>query len=418
MDFFIYAHSFMQIIVFLYYYLCKMEELLEISNKTVSETPDGFVRYLFSEINWSSQLIGIKGARGTGKTTLLLQYLKQSKVNKKAYFSLDELYFSNNTLLETVSTFYKNGGKLVVLDEVHKYENWSREIKNLHDRYKDLQIVFTGSSIIDINKQEADLSRRAVMYELQGLSFREFLQWEHHINLPVFSLTDLLDKDEIYSFILNDNFKPLAYFNEYLKFGYYPFYKEDTQSYYQKLRQVVRNIVEYDMAEIQGFDIRQAKKMLKLLYIIAQQVPFKPNLKSLAEKTNLHRNSLNNYIYYLSQAKLLLLLEQHNFSIASLQKPDKIYLENTNLMFALSEEQPNKGTLRETYFFNQVKGKHQVNFSKACDFLIDNKWSFEIGGKHKKNKQIKHIENAFVVKDNLEIKAGNSIPLWIFGLLY
>lgn len=395
-----------------------MEELYLISNKIINQTSDGFTRYLFNEINWNSRLIGIKGARGTGKTTLLLQYLKKSNRNKKAYFSLDELYFTQNTLLESMETFYKSGGKLVVLDEVHKYENWSKEIKNLHDRYKDLQIVFTGSSIIDINKQEADLSRRAVIYELQGLSFREFLEFEYNLKLPVLSLADVLYKKEVYPFILENDFKPLAYFSAYLQFGYYPFYKEDKESYNQKLRQVVRNIVEYDMAEIKGFDIRQAKKMLKLLYIIAQQVPFKPNLKSLAEKTNIHRNSLNNYIYYLSQAKLLLLLEQHNFSIASLQKPNKIFLENTNLMFAISEEKPNIGTLRETYFFNQVKKKHHVNFSKEADFLVDNKITFEIGGKHKSNKQIQHIENAFIVKDQLEMKVGNSIPLWVFGLLY
>jgi len=395
-----------------------MEELITISDKIIAQTPKGFTRYLFNDINWDSQLIGIKGARGTGKTTLLLQYLKKSERSKRAYFSLDELYFTKNTLLETVETFYKSGGKLVVLDEVHKYENWSKEIKNLHDRYKDLQIIFTGSSIIDITKQEADLSRRAVMYELQGLSFREFLNFEHNIELPILDLDDLLYKDEVYAFVLENNFKPLAYFSDYLKFGYYPFYKEDRQNYYQKLRQVVRSIVEYDMAEIKGFDIRQAKKMLKLLYIIAQQVPFKPNLKALAEKTNIHRNSLNNYIYYLAQAKLLLLLEQHNFSIASLQKPDKIFLENTNLMFAISEEKPNIGTLRETYFFNQMKKKHQVNFSKVADFLIDNKVTFEIGGKNKNSRQIQKIEHAFIVKDNLETKVDKSIPLWIFGLLY
>lgn len=408
----------MHFTLYLHFQLCKMDELLIISDKLITQTPESFTRYLFNEINWDSQLIGVKGARGTGKTTLLLQYLKKSGQKKKAYFSLDELYFTQNTLLETIEAFYKNGGKIVVLDEVHKYENWSKEIKNLHDRYKDLQIIFTGSSIIDLNKQEADLSRRAVIYELQGLSFREFLNFEHDIELPILNLDDLLNKEEAYAFVLENSFKPLAYFSDYLKFGYYPFYKEDRQSYYQKLRQVVRNIVEYDMAEIKGFDIRQAKKILKLLYIIAQQVPFKPNLKSLAEKTNIHRNSLNNYIYYLSQAKLLLLLEQHNFSIASLQKPDKIFLENTNLMFAISEEQPNIGTLRETYFFNQVKKKHHINFSKAADFLVDNKITFEIGGKHKSQKQIQHLENAFIVKDNLETKVGNSIPLWVFGLLY
>ncbi len=395
-----------------------MDKILEISGKMIAQTTNNFKRYLMEEVNWQSRLIGIKGARGTGKTTLLLQYLKNSTEKTKAYFSLDELYFSKHSLLDTIDTFYLNGGKLVVLDEVHKYENWSKEIKNLYDRYADLHIIFTGSSIVDINKQEGDLSRRAVMYELQGLSFREFLEFEHGILLPVLSLHDILYKPEVYQEVLSNNFKPLAYFTDYLKFGYYPYYNEDKTAYYKKLRQVVRNIVEYDMAEIKGFDIRQAKKLLKLLYIIAQQVPFKPNLSSLAEKTNIHRNSLNNYLYYLAQAKLLLLLEQHSFSVASLQKPHKIYLENTNLMYALSEELPNLGSLRETWFFNQLANKHQVSYSKESDFLVDNKFSFEIEGKHKTRKQIKNLDNAFVVKDNLERKVGQSIPLWVFGLLY
>jgi Predicted ATPase (AAA+ superfamily) len=397
-----------------------MEELVDNSNSLIENTSMKYSRYLYNVINWNNRLIGIKGARGTGKTTLVLQRLKHlmNKKDKVLYVSLDDLYFTNNTLSETARTFYLQGGKILALDEVHKYANWSKEVKNLYDKYKDLQIIFTGSSILDITKQEADLSRRALIYELKGLSYREYIEMEHSLKLPVLTLDNLISAHDNIRTLFPKIFKPLAYFNEYLQKGYYPFYKEDEHSYHQRLRQLTRIVVEYDMAEIKGFDIRQAKKMLQLLYVIAQQVPFKPNLSSLADKTNIHRNSISNYLYFLEEARLISLLRSQSYSVATLQKPEKIFLDNTNLVYALSEQEANIGSVRETFFFNQVSTIKNIQYSERGDFLVNKNLIFEVGGKDKNVKQIEGLKNAYVVKDNIEYPVENSFPLWVFGFLY
>lgn len=351
---------------------------------------------------------------------MLLQWLKTLNISAReaAYFSLDDLYFSKNTLVDTTRTFYQNGGKILVLDEVHKYPSWAREIKNLHDRYDDLRIVFTGSSILEISKQEADLSRRALMYELWGMSYREYLELVHQINVPVLKLEELLSgSDSLFRKIPKD-FRPLVYFNEYLKYGYYPFFIDDPASYQQRLRQLCRVIVEYDMAELKGFDIRQAKKMLQLLYVIAQQVPFKPNITSLARKTEIHRNSINNYLYFLHESRLIHLLYADGISVATLQKPEKVYLNNTNLLYALSENKPSPETIREVFFCNQLSARNRVNHGKTADFIVNDRYHFEIGGKSKKPNQVKDLPSAWLVKDDLEYPVGRSLPLWLFGLLY
>jgi len=396
-----------------------MDELLEVSDQLIRNTTTNFKRYLFDEIDWNERLIGIKGARGTGKTTLILQYLKenQSLGKKVAYFSLDELFFLSNNLIEVAKAFYQSGGKILALDEVHKYTNWSRELKNLYDRYPDFQLIFSGSSILDIAKEEGDLSRRAVMHELHGLSYREYLSLKHEKKLPTVRLDQLTSGEVTLQEIFPKDFKPLQYLNEYLRIGYFPFSGKNEEMYFKKLRQLVRTIVEYDMAEIRGFDIRNGKKILQLLYIIAQQVPFKPNITALAQKTQIHRNSLSNYLLYLSEARLIDLQYPAGISLSTLQKPEKILLNNTNFLFAISEKEPEKGTIRETFFNSLVKVKHRINFSSSVDFLVDDKFHFEIGGKNKSRKQIK-VENTWIVKDDLEYPAGNSLPLWAFGLLY
>ncbi|MBK6354512.1 MAG: ATP-binding protein [Saprospiraceae bacterium] len=397
-----------------------MNVLLEQSEYLLSNTTLDFKRFLFNEIKWNNRLVGIKGARGTGKTTLLLQWLKQQDlpVTKAAYFSLDDLYFTNNSLKETVAQFHKLGGKILVLDEVHKYKNWSTEIKNIYDIYTGIKIIFTGSSIIDISRQQGDLSRRAIIYELPGLSYREFLSLKYNLQLPVFSLNEILKDASTLKKQLPISFRPLEYFNEYLQTGYYPFMMEDKETVHQKINQLIRTIVEYDMAELKDFDIRNAKKILQLMYVIAQQVPFKPNLVALAEKTSIHRNSLNNYLHYLEQAKLISLLQPAGKSVASLQKPEKIYLNNTNLLYALAEKQVDKGNLRETFFLSQLNAVHKMAMPKQGDFFVDNKYTFEVGGKDKSKKQIAGIKNAWVVKDDLEFPVGNNLPLWMFGCLY
>ena len=306
----------------------------------------------------------------------------------------------------------------MALDEVHKYPSWAREIKNLHDRYADLQIIYAGSSILDMAKQEGDLSRRALMYELCGMSFREFLDFKHDIKLPILTLEQILSPDFSSFDLFPSSFKPYQFFNTYLRMGYYPFAKASEQDYYRQLRQLVRMVVEYDMAEVKGFDIRQAKKLLQLLFIIAQQSPFKPNLSRLSQRTNIHRNSINNYLYYLEEAKLLSLLQHKNYSISALQKPEKIFLENTNLIYALSHSGPNIETIREVFFYNQLNTLHQINQDPRADFLVDEKYTFEIGGKLKQSRQIRGLQNAWLVKDTIEHKVAEAIPFWLFGFLY
>ena len=397
-----------------------MNILLEQSERLISSINLNFKRYLFDTIQWDSRLIGIKGARGTGKTTLLLQWIKEQNLptEKAAYFSLDDLYFLEHSLKETVTQFYKNGGSVLVLDEVHKYKNWSIEIKNIYDFFPELKIIFTGSSIIDISKQEGDLSRRALMYELPGLSYREYLSMLGIINLPVIGLEELLFNSAEIKKKIPPTFRPLEHFNNYLNYGYYPFGIVDSSSIHQRINQLIRTIVEVDMAELKDFDIRNAKKLLQLVYVIAQQVPFKPNISSLAIKTNIHRNSLNNYLYYLEQAKILSLLFPAGNSTAVLQKPEKIFLNNTTLLAALAEQKPNIGTVRETFFLSQLQTLHKVQLPKQGDFYVNNTYTFEVGGKGKGQKQLESLENAWVVKDDIEFPMLKTIPLWMFGLLY
>lgn len=397
-----------------------MITLLEQSERLIARVNLDFKRYLFNVVKWDSRLIGIKGARGTGKTTLLLQWIKEQNkaVEKAAYFSLDDLYFTTHSLKDTVAQFYKNGGCILALDEVHKYNNWSLEIKNVHDFFPDLKIIFTGSSIIDISRQEGDLSRRALMYELPGLSYREYLSMLGIINLPAISLDDLLFNPAAIKMKIPKDFRPLAHFANYLNYGYYPFGLADMSSVHQRINQLIRTIVEVDMAELKDFDIRNARKLLQLVYVIAQQVPFKPNITSLAAKTGIHRNSLNNYLYYLEQARIISLLYPAGNSTAVLQKPEKIILNNTTLLNALAEQKSVIGTVRETFFLSQLFPFHKIQLPKQGDFLVDSKYTFEVGGKGKGQKQISSLENAWVVKDDIELPMMKTIPLWMFGLLY
>ena len=397
-----------------------MIALLEQSERLIAHTTLDFKRFLYNKVSWDNRLIGIKGARGTGKTTLLLQWLKLQNLpsGKAAYFSLDDLYFTQHTLKATVEQFYKQGGQILVLDEVHKYRNWSTEIKNSYDFYPGLKIVFTGSSIIDISKQQGDLSRRALMYELPGLSYREYLALKKIIYIEAIELDELIENADGIKKQLPGTFRPLEYFNEYLNYGYYPFVLEDTASVHQRINQLIRTIVEVDMAELKDFDIRNARKLLQLIYVIAQQVPFKPNISSLATKTGIHRNSLNSYLHYLEQAKIISLLYPAGQSTATLQKPEKIFLNNTNLLYALAEQQAKIGAVRETFFLSQLSQLNNVHMPKQGDFLVNNTYTFEVNGKGKTKRQISNINNSWLVKDDIETPVAGAIPLWMFGLLY
>jgi predicted AAA+ superfamily ATPase len=384
-----------------------MEQLLEKSAALIQRINTNKKRYLYEEINWKNRLIGVKGARGTGKTTLLLQKLKELQVSPKqgSYWSLDDFYFTTHSLVETAEEFYKKGGQYLFLDEVHKYQNWSIHIKNLYDFYPELKIVFTGSSIIDISREEGDLSRRMLMYKMPGLSYREYLAFNNLYTFDPINLEDILSSDRKWTNNFPIDFKPLVHFQDYLQYGYYPFAIEDREGYSMRLQQLMRLIIEYDMAELKGFDIRNAKKMLQLLNVIAVNVPFQPNITNIAAKSAIHRNSVISYLHFLEQAQLIKLLYASGISMATLQKPEKVYLDNPNLAFSFPAANPNKGNLRETFFISQVAVRHNVSYPKQGD------------GKDKTKKQIDTLKNAFVVADNVEFPV-TKLPLWLFGFLY
>lgn len=398
-----------------------MEDLIRKSNLLVAHQSLELIRSLAGKIDWDDRLIGILGARGTGKTTLMLQRLKQQfGVGSAAiYLSLDDIYFTENRLSDVAESFRQKGGTTLFLDEVHKYPDWSREIKNIYDFYKDMSIVFTGSSVTDLLRQNVDLSRRAIQYELPGLSYREFLIFSGITDMRSISLKELLTGHTQIASDLTTRFKPLQYFADYLRYGYYPFFNENRRTYFIRLEQIVRLIIENDLQFVEGFDPHNTRKIYQLLFILAANTPFKPNIMKLSEKIGIHRNTLLQYIHYLEKAKLINALTAAGKSISILQKPDKIFLENTNLSHALSPGNTDKGNLRESFFLNQLKNAgHSVALPPQADFLVDEKYTFEIGGKGKSSAQIKGIKNSFVVADDIETSALNKIPLWLFGLLY
>jgi len=398
-----------------------LEQLTAQHRKLIQNTPTKQVRSLMADISWDARLIGIKGSRGVGKTTLLLQYIKLNfakRMNEALYVSLDSIWFADNTLIELADHFVKHGGKFLFLDEVHKYPNWSQELKNIYDGYPELQIVFTGSSLLDILNARADLSRRAVVYTLQGLSFREYLAMQTGEEFSQLSLAEVLrNHEEIVPEIL-EKVKPLAHFNEYLATGYFPFYFEQPVLYYPKLREVVNMILEIELPLLRAVGISYIPRVKQLLYIISQSVPFVPNVTKLSERIGIQRITLLSYLHYLDEVKLTRNLFKESGGISKLQKPLKIYLENTNLMYSFGGEDINAGNLRETFFANQLSYRHNVQYSGQGDFLIDEKYTFEIGGKGKDGQQLQGLKNAFVAADDIEYGFKNKIPLWLFGFLY
>jgi hypothetical protein len=398
-----------------------MDELIEKYQQKLQYTDTGFTRSLLEEIHWDARLIGIKGARGVGKTTLLLQYIKlklKDQLQQSLYVSLDNIWFSNNTLSYLVDHFVKRGGKFLFLDEVHKYPNWSQELKNIYDDYPSLKVVFTGSSLLEILNARADLSRRAIVYHMQGLSFREYIGLETGHVFPKISLSTLLKKHIELAKEINVKIKPLQYFDQYIQNGYYPFYKEQPSLYSIRIEEVINLMLEIELPMLRKVDIAYIHKIKQLLLIIAESVPFIPNITKLSEKIGLQRGTLLSYLHYLDEIGLTKNLFKVAEGISKLQKPEKIFLENTNLMFTLSAENSNKGNIRETFFVNQLSYQHKVNYAEQGDFTIDMKYTFEVGGKNKKNKQIETVKNAFVVADDIEYGSFNKIPLWMFGFLY
>ncbi|MEA3451413.1 MAG: AAA family ATPase [Bacteroidota bacterium] len=378
------------------------------------------IRNFINTIDWTNRFIGIKGSRGIGKTTLLLQYIKLNyKANNSViYISMDNFYFTENRLYDFADEFQKTGGQFLAIDEIHRYKGWAAELKNIYDDMPNLKVAFTGSSLLHLQKAKADLSRRAVMYEMPGLSYREFLVFEKKINLPIISLDDILNNHIEIGINTLQKLKPLVHFSDYLNFGYYPFYLENKKSFQSKLNETLLTVLEVDIPQFESIKISNIIYLKKLLKVISRSVPFKPNIKTLSQRTGISVNTLKLYLQYLNDANLLSMLYAEERGINSLNRPDKIYLENTNLIHNLADNIPNIGNIRETFFYNQTKYLLKVNTSKQSDFLINDTYTFEIDGKSKGQKQIKNLENSFIVKDNIEIGSGNIIPIWLFGFLY
>lgn len=397
-----------------------MERLRQISESRLQRVPIKFFRFLINKINWKDRLIGISGARGTGKTTLLLQYMKTMiPANADAlYVSLDDIYFSETPLVYFAEEFHKKGGDYLFLDEVHKYPNWSQELKNIYDNLPDLKVVFTSSSALEIYKGSHDLSRRAVIYKLPGLSFREFLELKYEISFHPFQLTDILTNNQPEIKEIPSKIRPLKYFDEYLQNGFYPFFAESESTYTTRLVQIVNQVLENDLPAIFHIDFNSVIKIKKMLTVISRIVPYKPNIQKLVTQTGTSRDTLLKFLYYLEKAEIVNILTKDTFGINYLNKPDKLFLNNTNLMYAFSNESPNPGNIRETFFFNQLKANHQVLYPEKGDFLVDNKYLFEIGGQNKTRKQIHGIKNGFIAADGIEYTVDNKIPLWHFGFLY
>ena len=391
-----------------------MNALKNVFLKEIELVSTKYVRYLHDEIEWKSRLIAILGARGVGKSTLVLQHIKlYEDINSTLYVSADNIYFSAHSLLELANEFYNLGGKALYIDEIHKYKNWSQEIKNIYDSFPDLKIVYTGSSILELEKGGADLSRRKLEYRLPGLSFREYLMISRDVNVKTHSLQEVLSHNVEFPYA---DYKPLALFKDYMKEGYYPFFKD--YGYYMRLSSIVNQILENDIKDFAEMTVSTAHALKKLMYIIAQSVPFKPNYSKISNDIDVNRKLVSDLMIYLEKAQLINILRDNSFGISSLGKVDKIYLNNTNLSYALVGDMTDIGNARETVFLSLLKPIYDITSSPYSDFIVDKKYTFELGGKNKKQKQIKDIKDSYLVKDDIEHGSSNIVPLWTFGLLY
>lgn len=397
-----------------------MEELFSYQNKMLQSITNDWKRAAFTKIDWNQRLFGIKGLRGVGKTTIMLQYLKfYSEQNNALYVSADNPWFYNNNLYELIVEFEKNRGKLLLIDEIHKYPKWSSELKAGYDTHPNMRFIFSASSAFDIMKAEADLSRRATITLLPGLSFREFLEFRHGATFPPLSLNDLFENAVTISKEINEKIRPLPLFNEYIKNGYFPFLRDETAATTtEKLSSIVNAVLESDLAYVQDYSPSNIQKIKKLLGVIAGTAPFSPNISKIANKLNVGRTTVYNYLKHLEDAHILNLIHKTGRGISVLQKPDKIYFENTNLALALNH-QAEAGALRETFIVNQIRNAgYNIHLAKQGDFLVNDDITVEVGGKNKTFKQIAKVDNAYLVKDNMEYAVQNTIPLWMFGMLY
>lgn len=389
-----------------------MEQLFENFRRRLHDTPIDLVRYKYGEIEWNGHALGLVGPRGVGKSTMLLQYIKKNlDLNDTLYVSADYLYFASHTLVDLADRFYKMGGKHLFIDEIHKYEGWSTEIKQIYDSYSDLQLIISGSSILEITKGMADLSRRVPIYEMQGLSFREYLHLFHGIRMEVVSMENLLNHE----YAIPGVEHPLPLFHDYLRRGYYPFGRD--AAYDMELMQVVAQTMESDIPLYLNTNVSVGRKLKQLLMVVSESVPFKPVMQKLADVTGINRNYIQDYLTYMERAGMIAQLREAVGGIRGLGKTEKVYLDNTNLIYVLAPKRADIGNVRETFFMNQMRVVGDVTCSPVSDFMMDG-MTFEIGGRKKGQKQISDVKDGYVVKDDIETGYANVIPLWAFGLMY
>jgi uncharacterized protein len=394
----------------------KLDHLLEISNRRIANTETSFMRDMYVDVEWKSRMILLKGCRGVGKTYLMLQHLKLAEM-PKAYLSLDNLFFLTHTLSDTIDALYKKGIKLIGLDEVHKYANWSIELKNIYDNYADIRLVITSSSALDIMAGKGDLSRRLDEYPMKGLSFTEYIAYDSGEKLPSFSWDELHKNqfdihDEYY-----EKYDLARKFNAYLKKGYYPYYKEAGNKYHDRVLSVIFQVIESDMAAIFNIDYEAARQIKKLLAIMARIVPFSPNVSKLSRDLLLSRNSVLTYLDYLSEADIINTIKSEVKSDSALTKPDKVYFENTNLLYAFDVALVNTGTLRETFVMNALGRSGMVSTPVKGDFMLNNSHVIEVGGVHKTFHQLSGMPNGVLVKEGIGKGSVGVLPMWLLGLL-
>jgi uncharacterized protein len=398
-----------------------MEKLFSFQNNILRATQSTFRRYLYEKVAFDRRLVGIRGIRGVGKTTMLIQYLQTQPLATSLYLTADHPWFYQNTLLDTAEEWHKRGGRLLVVDEVHKYQNWSAELKNIYDGFPDMRVLFTASSALDIYRGEADLSRRALSYTLHGMSFREYLAFYGLVQLPVLSLEDLMANHQQLAFDIGKVLpSPLVPFKKYLQTGYLPLGIEtaDADEYAGRVFQLIDAVLGFDLAFLHDYSASHQRKIRQLLGILSDSVPYTPNTHDLATTLQVSRNTVLLWLHHLEQAALTRNINKQGHGLSVLQKPDKIVLENTNFSYALGQN-PNDGTLRETFVANQLANAgYGLLLADQGDFLVADRYTLEVGGKNKKQKQIKDVAEGWIVQDNLEVGYGNVIPLWLFGFLY
>ena len=387
------------------------DSLVAYQNDQLQRVPKTFHRYIYDRFPWEGRMVGLVGPRGVGKSTLLLQHMAESSDREQSmYISADSLYLATHTLVDLTDSFVKYGGKHLYIDEVHKYKNWSRELKQIYDTHPDLKVTFTGSSILDIIDGEADLSRRAVIYTMQGLSFREYLALFHDIHTPAYSLEQILAHE-----VAKPVEHPLAFFKDYLQRGYYPF--SEAEDFPLRMEQIVRQTIESDIAQYADLKASTARKLIQLLGVISGIAPMKPNADSLSQEVGVSKNNISDYLVYLEKAGMIGLLRDNTGGLRGLGKVEKVYLDNPSLMTVLAFGKPDTGSLRETFFYNQMRVQNHVLASRVSDFAIG-EYTFEIGGRKKGKQQIEDVANGFIVKDDIEYGHHNVVPLWAFGLNY